>query len=280
MNMKEYSGRTVAEAIEAGLKDLGLTTETAQIEVIDEGHSGVFGLGAKPALVRVGPLPTPEEPASLPPASPETAPEIEPVASEESGQTAAPEVSPEPSPASPPATPAELPSTADESTTTSAVEDDQRILNLSQEFLQNMLDLMTLQTRVEAEIKAPTNAEDETVYYLNITGDDLGVLIGRRGETLSAIQFLVRLYVNRHMHYWPRIEIDVESYKQRRTHRLQKLAENLAERAVLSGKTVVLEAMPARERRLIHLALRDRSDVTTKSIGEGDNRKVTIIPKL
>ncbi|NOZ50693.1 MAG: protein jag [Chloroflexi bacterium] len=264
--MNQYSGRTIAEAIEAGLKDLNLTSETAQIEIVDEGHSGVFGLGARPALVRISALATD---SSLPADDPAPAPPAE-----------EPNIEPEPEPevavAPPPSV--EPVAEAPEAEAAEAVDEATRVLELSQEFLQRMLDLMSLQTRVEAETHAPEQAGDEPVYYLNITGEDLGILIGRRGETLNAIQYLVRLYANRHLHYWPRIEIDVEAYKQRRTVSLQKLAVTMADRAASSGKTVVLEAMSARERRLIHLALRDRSDVITKSVGEGDNRKVTIIP--
>lgn len=262
--MNQYSGRTIAEAIEAGLKDLNLTSETAQIEIVDEGHSGVFGLGARPALVRISAL---AADSSLPTDDPALAPPAE-----------EPTIEPEPEVVVAPPLSVEPVAEAPEAEATEAVDEVTRVLELSQEFLQRMLDLMSLQTRVEAETHAPEQAGDEPVYYLNITGEDLGILIGRRGETLNAIQYLVRLYANRHLHYWPRIEIDVEAYKQRRTVSLQKLAVTMADRAASSGKTVVLEAMSARERRLIHLALRDRSDVITKSVGEGDTRKVTIIP--
>ncbi len=262
--MNEYTGRTVSEAIAAGLKDLNLTAETAHIEVLDEGHSGVFGLGSRPAVVRISALDAEPEPVTdteqMPEAQPvaEAAPELQPQIEPEPQAEPEPESSPEPESA--------------------ATDEDDRVLTLSREFLQRMLDLMHLQTQVEATIQTPQLPEDDPVYYLNILGEDLGILIGRRGETLNAIQYLVRLYANRHLHYWPRIEIDVEGYKQRRVVSLQKLAHTMADRAAGSGKTVVLEAMPARERRLIHLALRDRDDVYTESVGEGENRKVTIVP--
>jgi len=260
--MNEYTGRTVSEAIAAGLKDLNLTAETAHIEVLDEGHSGVFGLGSRPAVVRISALDAGPEPVADTEQIPEAQPAPEAVPEPEPEIESVPQAEPEPASESEP-----------------VLEDkDERVLTLSREFLQRMLDLMHLQTQVEATLQPPQLPEDDPVYYLNILGEDLGILIGRRGETLNAIQYLVRLYANRHLHYWPRIEIDVEGYKQRRIVSLQKLAHTMADRAARSGKTVVLEAMPARERRLIHLALRDRDDVYTESVGEGENRKVTIVP--
>ena len=139
---------------------------------------------------------------------------------------------------------------------------------------------MGLRTTVEATIKEPDEYSRERSFILNIEGEDLGILIGRRGETLESIQYLVRLYANRNTHTWPRIEVDVEHYKERRIRSLERLAETMAERAVRSEHEVVMEAMPPRERRIVHLALRDREDVYTESIGEGENRKVTINPVL
>ena len=159
-----------------------------------------------------------------------------------------------------------------------ASDDAQDLLALSQQLLQGLLDHMGLNATVEATI-AETAEADEPMYLLNIEGEDLGVLIGRRGETLDAIQYLVRLMVNHRTHTWPHIEVDVEHYMQRRQLTLQRLAQSMAERAVNSGRTVVLEAMPARERRIIHVTLQEREDVDTQSIGEGENRKVTIIPR-
>jgi spoIIIJ-associated protein len=151
-------------------------------------------------------------------------------------------------------------------------------IELARDFLQRLLDHMDLQARVEAAIQPPSELDDEETYYLNIEGEDLGNLIGRRGETLDALQYLVRLVVNQRTHKWPHVEVDVEHYKQRRESSLMRLAVSTADRAVSEKRTLVLEAMPARERRIVHLALRGRTDVTTRSVGEDDSRKVTIIP--
>ncbi len=114
---------------------------------------------------------------------------------------------------------------------------------------------------------------------LNIEGRDLGLLIGRHSETLSALQYLMRVIVNQHTHRWMNIVVDVENYRQRRKETLRRMAERVAEQVAQTGRPVVLEAMPAADRRLIHIALRDHPDVYTISVGEEPRRKVTIRPK-
>ena len=248
--MPEFEARTVKEAITKGLNALELSQEDAVIEILDEGRSGVFGVGGKSAVVRITPRAeeTPET------AAPQPADAAE--ASDESEASPDAVISPEPEVVS------------------SNSEADQ-VLTISAGFLQGLLDRMALKAGVETQMLA---GEDETIYRLNITGEDLGILIGRRAETLDAFQYLTRLVVNQQTHRWYRIEVDVENYKQRREQSLQRLARNMADRAVSEGRTIILEPMPSRERRLIHLALRDREDVRTESVGEGDSRKVTIIP--
>ncbi len=251
--MPEFEARTVKEAIEKGLSALNLTAEDADIQVLDEGRSGVFGMGIKPARVRIVPKSAADEALE-----PEDA--VEPT--------------PTPSPEEPPAQALvedEAPSSPPDSPLS---EEDQRILALATEFLQGVLTHMGLNAILEAEALPGESPS----YRVNITGEDLGILIGRRAETLESLQYLTRLVVNQHTHRWHRIEVDVENYKRRRESRLERLAHTMADQAVREGRTMVLEPMPPRERRLVHLALRDRKDVRTESVGEGDERKVTIIP--
>ena len=113
----------------------------------------------------------------------------------------------------------------------------------------------------------------------NIEGDDLGILIGRRGQTLASFQYIVRLIVGQQIKTWLPIVIDVEGYKQRRYQVLHALAQRMAEQVKARGAPFTLEPMPAYERRIIHIALADYPDVTTESIGEGLFRKVVILPK-
>jgi spoIIIJ-associated protein len=104
-------------------------------------------------------------------------------------------------------------------------------------------------------------------------------LIGRRGETISSLQYITRLIVSRRLQRRANVVIDVGGYKSRRSQKLRELALRMADQAVDQARTVVLEPMPPHERRMIHMALRNRPDVMTKSTGEGDSRKVTIVPK-
>jgi spoIIIJ-associated protein len=114
---------------------------------------------------------------------------------------------------------------------------------------------------------------------LDITGEDLGILIGRRGQTLSSLQYLVYLIVSHQMKAHVPVTIDVEGYRERRQEALKSLALRMAERVRDTGQAVTLEPMPASERRVIHLALHDYPEVSTQSIGEGESRKVTILKK-
>lgn len=120
--------------------------------------------------------------------------------------------------------------------------------------------------------------ETETI-QLDIRGDDLGILIGRRGETLSTLQYLVNLIVSRRVKAYVGVVVDVEGYRQRRYESLRLLARRLAEQVKSTGRPVILEPMPANERRIIHLELKDNPHVTTQSIGQGDERKISILSK-
>jgi spoIIIJ-associated protein len=139
---------------------------------------------------------------------------------------------------------------------------------------------MGIQAKVTHRYGADLVEADEAApLVLDVTGGDLGILIGRQSETLQALQFMVRTMVSKETGEWQPIVVDVESYRARRRQSLRRLAEKMAERVVATHKKVVLEAMPAHERRIIHITLRDHPAVTTKSVGSDDNRKVTIIPK-
>jgi spoIIIJ-associated protein len=122
-------------------------------------------------------------------------------------------------------------------------------------------------------------AEDDRAFVLNIVGDDLGILIGRRGETLRDLEYLTRLLVAQKIGKPARLVVDVEGYRTRRERVLNELAKRMAERVQSNRQPITLEAMPPNERRIVHMALRDHPSVTTQSIGEGDHRRVMILPK-
>lgn len=264
----DVSAKTVEEAIEQGLAQLGLSRDEIDIEILKEGRKGVFGLGAEEALVRLTPrlssIPAEERPQPKVTVSPpEVAADLPgdwPAADTESTtevqKTAAPAV---PAPGS----------------------GEKNVTEIAEYYLSGLLERMGLsRSRINSRVALDLVEEgEEPPLVLNITGQDLGILIGRRSETLQALQYMLRLMVSKEMGSWQPIVVDVESYRVRRRQSLYRMAEKMAERAVSSHKRVVLEAMPAYERRVIHVALKNHPAVITKSIGSDENRKVTIIPK-
>ena len=143
---------------------------------------------------------------------------------------------------------------------------------LAQELLEKLLSLM----EVSATVTVQQAMEEEGPAVLDITGGDLGILIGRRGQTLLSLQHLIYLMVSHRLKSRIQVVIDVEGYRQRRQEALTTLALRIAETVQASGEPADLEPMPANERRVIHLALQDHEAVTTESVGEGESRKVTI----
>lgn len=137
---------------------------------------------------------------------------------------------------------------------------------------------------VSADVKAVLNVEDSTEDYpsvnVDISGNDLSVLIGRRAETLNALQYITRLIVGKEIGHGARVNIDIEGYRARREHSLAQLAERMAKQAVSSGRRQALEPMPPNERRLVHIALREIDGVSTESVGDDPRRKVVIIPNV
>jgi spoIIIJ-associated protein len=247
------SGKTVEDAIANGLAMLGVHRGQVDVEVITEGSRGVLGFGAENAQVRLLVKPAPKPKPAAPPPAP--VPAAEPEIREAEPETApAPEPEPETDEGSPE--------------------------RLGQEFLGDMLKLMGIRASVDSLLGYELAEEgQEPPRVLNITGDDLGILIGRRGETLRALQYLVRLMVSHRIKRWTDLVVDVEHYRVRRRQALESLANRVAERVVQTGRTQALEPMPPYERRLVHIALRNHPHVTTQSVGEGERRKVTIVPK-
>jgi len=145
--------------------------------------------------------------------------------------------------------------------------------------LQELLSKMRVRGRIATHWGEAAADEEDKPLVLNVQGDDLGMLIGHKGETLSALQYITRVIAAKRLNRPVNVIVDVENYKGRREEQLRRLAKRLADQAVQQGRTMALEPMPPNERRIIHIALRERDDVTTESTGEGRSRKVTIVPK-
>jgi len=252
----EISASSVEDAVEQGLSRLGRSRSQVEIEVLDPGSRGLLGFGARDATVRL--TPTAEAPAQ--------ATEPEPVPSQETSDQRPPgkehvEIAP-----SEPAAVPDLTWSEDQVTT------------VARETLTEVLHKMGIDCSVAARIDEPVDDEPAPV-TLDIEGEDLEALIGRQGEVLNALQYITRLIVSREVTHWVNLVVDVDGYKVRRSKTLKTLATKIAERVAQTKQPVALEPMPPNERRAVHIALRDHPAVTTQSVGKGDRRKVTIIPK-
>ncbi|HEX9373891.1 MAG TPA: RNA-binding cell elongation regulator Jag/EloR [Roseiflexaceae bacterium] len=224
MKSIEISARTVAEAIQLALAQLGKDRDEVAIEVLEAGSE------EEEALVRV------------------TAVDDD----EEAGQPEAP-------------------------VATGSV--DQIARRILEDLLERM-DIHSYVTAVRSTVPGQRGEPEETI-TLHVEGADeeaMGLLIGRRGETLRSLQFMVNLLVSRKVQKWPQVVVDVGNYRQRRQESLEGLARRMAERVRQSGRPLALEPMGAYERRIVHLALRSDPSVYTESTGEGDNRKIVIYP--
>ena len=221
MKSIEISARTVAEAVELALAQLGKDRDEVAIAVLESGDE---------ALVRVT------------------------VVDEEGDESS------EPSP--------------DGSADVQAI-----ACQILDELLARM-DIHAYVTPVVVRVPGQKGDIEESV-TLHVEGADedaMGLLIGRRGETLRSLQFLLNLLVSRRVHRWPQVVVDVGSYRQRRQESLEGLARRMAERVRQTGRPIMLEPMAAYERRIVHLALRGDTTIYTESSGEGENRKIVIYP--
>lgn len=204
-NSVEKTGKTIQEAIKAALEELRADESSVDVEVLEEGNKGIFGIiGNKVAKVRV---------------------------------------------------------TLKESAAEKA-----------RQFVKDVLEKMKLNADIFVE-------ETEDSILLKIHGNDIGIIIGRRGETLDSLQYLASLVVNKEKGNYKRVVVDVENYRQKREETLIKLANRLADRVIKYKKNIVLEPMNPYERRIIHSSLQDNSYVETYSIGDEPNRKVVITLK-
>ena len=242
---------TVDDAVSEGLTELGLGADAVDIEVLDNGSRGLFGVGSRQARVRL----TVKTPGSGPEAGTE-----KPMA-----------VQAKTTPASPEAGSEEISEEA------FAVLDD-NLLFVSRQTVAELLEKMKIPAHVEVRY-GDLDEEGQRPVLVDVQGDDLGVLIGRRAEILNALQYVTNLIVSKQVERWVQVVIDVQGYRVRHEHQLRQMAQRMADQAMKAGRPQVLEPMSASDRRIIHLELRDHPSVTTQSVGEEPTRKVTIVPK-
>lgn len=261
MRTIEATGKTIEDAVRSGLVRLGLMEEEVTIEVLAEPKSGFLGFGSKPAKVRLtekarknAPIYDieEEERKAAPPAEPKAA-----EAAPAEDVTAETPEEPVEEPAAVEAEPAEETFTAEEAAAKAKA------------FLQDVLRNMGIEVMIEKMIKS-----DKIILHLH--GKNLGILIGKHGQTLDALQYLTNLTTNQGEETRHFIMLDVENYRQRREETLKQLAVRLAGRVKRSGEKVVLEPMNGYERKIIHVALQNEANVRTESEGQDPYRHVVI----
>ncbi len=208
MEFKEFTGKTVADALTNATVSLGITSDQVKYEVLEEGSNGFLGIGSKDAVIKVV------------------------ISSEEDPK------------------------------------------EVALEFLNGVFEAMQLEVKISMDYD-----ESDKTLSIDLAGPEMGVLIGKRGQTLDSLQYLTNLAVNRSSENYTRVKIDTEDYRRRRKETLENLAKNMASKVKRTKKAVTLEAMNPYERRIIHSALQNDNNVTTHSEGEEPYRYVVITLK-
>jgi spoIIIJ-associated protein len=244
----EIIAPSIDEAVDKGLEQLGLSQEEVEVEVLDAGSRGLFGIRARQARVRLIVRNSPNSTSK-------------PVETKK-------------------ATAFEMLSTESDRDYPSMTAQEIEIAEqVSLQVVKDLLEKMRVHATVSSTILEPEDSRDYPMVKVDIRGADLSILIGRKAETLNALQYITNLIVGKELGRWIPLLVDVQGYRSRRQQQLQQLARRMAEQAIHTGRRQVLEPMPANERRFVHLELRDHPKVSTSSVGEDPNRKVTIFLK-
>ncbi len=236
MESREFTGKSVEDALTQATVELGLTSDKLDYEVVEKGSSGILGLGAKDAVIKV----------SL---------KDEKKASEPKAENKE-----------------EKPAKASEKK--EVLENPEEAIAVVKDFLKEVFASMNLEVTLSAEY----DAEENTI-NVDMVGPEMGIIIGKRGQTLDSLQYLTNLALNRKVDTYTKVKLDTEDYRRRRKETLENLAKNCAYKAKRTRKPVSLEAMNPYERRVIHYALQDDDSVTTHSEGEEPYRHVVITLK-
>ena len=250
----EVTGKTEDAAISAGLAQLGLDRDSVSVEILERAKTGFLGIGSSPARVKIT-YEAPDEPA----------PAAEPVPASQ----AAPAEQPQEAKAAP--AKAEAPAREQEAKAPAAPQ------KAAGDSTERIVDFLTgLMEHLDNDARPQVTLGEDGSYQVELVGSDLGALIGRRGETLDAIQQLTNYAVNRGQSKRVRIHLDAENYRAKREETLERLARKTASKALKYHRNMTLEPMNAYERHVIHAALQDFDGVTTYSTGTEPNRRVVV----
>ncbi len=238
----EVIAPSVEEAIEKGLRELGLTEADIDVEILDEGKKGLLGLGTRQARIALKIKP------ALQHGSQSTVGPISLVKEQDQGHALKEHQKP--------------------------IEEPEEVI-IARETINIILEKMRVNAEVSVRLGDSDNDRIQPV-LIDIEGNDLSFLIGRKAETINALQFITSLIVGRELGRWIPLQIDVQQYRKRREDELRKLARRIADQVISTGRNQALEPMPPNERRIIHIELSDHPQVETESEGEDPKRKVVV----
>ena len=284
MDFREVSGKTVDDAIIEAATSLGIASSELEIEIVNKGTSGFLGLGSKPAVIKAKP-------------KQEVKDEIDEIlaTAKKPGQKKAKSA---PKPA---AAPAKVEKSFEEKPVKAEVKNDfdkaekeynndfkedkkeeflepaeidDSIIDETRAYLEQLFKAMDLEATIDISLDKMTRTMN-----IDVEGPEMGIIIGKRGQTLDSLQYLISLFVNRKCDTYLRIKLDTENYRERRRETLENLAKNIAFKVKKSRRSFTLEPMNPYERRIIHSTLQGDKFVATKSEGEEPNRRVVIYPK-
>ena len=245
MRAKEFSGKSVEDALTQATVELGVTSDQISYEVVEKGSSGLFGIGSKEAVIRVR-LKSEEAEEKVEETVVET------------------EVS----------KPVDVEEKTEADHEGKKLEDPETAKKAVEEFLKEVFDAMELDVTITTDY-----SEDDNTINVDLAGPEMGIIIGKRGSTLDSLQYLANLALNRKVSEYTRVKIDTEDYRRRRKETLENLAKNMAYKVKRNKRPVSLESMNPYERRVIHYALQNDEYVTTHSEGEEPYRHVVITLK-
>lgn len=276
--MSEYitvTERTIEDALTEAKIILGAASDEIEYEVIEKGSNGFLGMGAKNAVIKVRKLePTEFEQDKNPIAnSQEILTKDSSQALKEDNFTGSQTSADEPIQQKESQNVAEIPENNSKEEKLLKLDIDQIIESAS-----NFLSLIFNDLEMSVNITADYNEKDKILTF-NLSGDEMGLLIGKRGQTLDSLQYLTSLAVNRGNQHYVHIKLDTENYRERRKATLENLAKNISAKVRRTGRSVALEPMNPYERRIIHYALQTDKSVTTHSEGEDPYRKIIVSPK-
>ena len=248
MERIRVSAKTLDEAITKACIELGVTSESLVYDIVETGSNGIFGIGARPYVISAGKK------------------EEEELSIEAPGEKPAKTVSSAPRKENKKEQPKPEIKEASE-----ALSDPSDAKEKAVEFLSSIFEGMGMNVDIQAELN-----ESSRELGIVLSGDDMGVLIGKRGQTLDAIQYLTGQVANKHSDSYIRVKIDTENYRERRKETLEKLAKNIAHKVKRTKRPVALEPMNPYERRIIHSVLQADKEVITRSEGEEPYRHVVV----